>query len=373
MKTSLCRSLGIEMPIFAFSHCRDVVAEVSKAGGMGVLGISGFTPEQLAQELDWLDAHTGGRPYGVDLLMPNNYQDVGAKKLDRNAILPQDVVEFMNCKLDEAGIARLPDDQRDDLLRAEDEHTNVGASEAANLFDVSLQHSQVKLVVSALGTPSRHFVELAHSHGVLVGSLVGKVEHALAQKEAGVDLLIAQGMEAGGHTGSITSMVLWPQIVDAVAPMPVLAAGGIGRGRQMAAALALGAEGVWCGSIWLGTRESELDSDLKQRLFEAASEDAIQTKAHSGKTMRALRSKYSEIWNQPGAPKPLPMPLQFILNHESTLRIKRARATEWMSYPVGQIVGDMAHETSVRQVVQSMLEEYLESVERLHSVTFSEE
>ena len=372
MKTTLCEKLGIQVPIFAFSHCRDVVAEVTKAGGLGVLGISGFTADQLTQELDWLDAHCEGKPYGVDLLMPNNYEDVGVKKLDREAILPKPVVDFMNGELDKAGIPRLPESQREALLRAEDEHTNVGTAEAAALFDIALRHEQVKLVVSALGAPSPHFVEKAHSHGLLVGSLVGKVEHALAQKAVGVDILIAQGMEAGGHTGSITSMVLWPQIVDAVAPMPVLAAGGVGRGRQMAAALALGAEGVWCGSIWLGTRESELQPELKQRLFQAPSEDAIQTRAHSGKPMRALRSKYSEIWQAEGAPKPLPMPLQFILNHESTLRINRARAVDWMFYPVGQIVGDMKHETSVRSIVESMLTEYLDAVDRLHSLTYQE-
>lgn len=368
MKTAICHSLGIDMPIFAFSHCRDVVAEVTKAGGMGVLGISGFTVEQLAQELDWLDTHTNGLPYGVDLLMPNNYQDVGHKKLDRDAILPKDVVDFMNRKLDEAGIARLPENERDAMLRSEDEHTNVGTAEAAKLFDLALQHPRVKLVVSALGTPSKHFIDLAHEHGVLVGALVGKVEHALAQKAAGVDMLIAQGMEAGGHTGSLTSMVLWPQIVDAVAPMPVLAAGGIGRGRQMAAAMALGAEGVWCGSVWLGTRESELQPGLKQRLFDARSEDALQTRAHSGKPMRALRSKYSDVWNEPGAPSPLPMPLQFILNHESTLRIKRAGAVDWMFYPVGQIVGDMKQETSVRQVIHEFLEEFITTADRLQAL-----
>jgi NAD(P)H-dependent flavin oxidoreductase YrpB (nitropropane dioxygenase family) len=185
------------------------------------------------------------------------------------------------------------------------------------------------------------------------------------QMAAGVDLLVAQGSEAGGHTGTISSMVLWPQVVDAAAPLPVLAAGGIGRGRQMAAALALGAEGVWCGSIWLGTTESELTADLRERFYAARSEDAVQSRAITGKPCRTLKSRFTEAYEQPGAPKPLPMPLQSIAITEARLRFERAHAKEWLSYPVGQIVGDMKGDTTVRQVVQEMLAEFADSVERL--------
>jgi NAD(P)H-dependent flavin oxidoreductase YrpB (nitropropane dioxygenase family) len=172
-------------------------------------------------------------------------------------------------------------------------------------------------------------------------------------------------MEAGAHSGNITSMVLWPQIVDAVSPLPVLAAGGIGRGKQMAAAMVLGADGVWCGSIWLGTRESELSPEMKERFFAANSEDAIQRRVFTGKQCRMLRSAFTDAWDAPGAPVPLPMPQQAMLVAEARARIERARKTEYMGYYVGQIVGDMKQETSARSVVYDMLLEFAEATEQL--------
>jgi NAD(P)H-dependent flavin oxidoreductase YrpB (nitropropane dioxygenase family) len=251
------------------------------------------------------------------------------------------------------------------LLNAKLAQIQMTPADSEELVEVAFRHPGIKLMVNALGTPPRHLVERAHSFGIKVGSMVGKVEHVAAQKAAGVDLLIAQGMEAGGHTGSITSMVLWPQVVDAMAPAPVLAAGGIGRGRQMAAALALGASGVWCGSIWLGTTSSDVRPDVKQRLFAAGAEDAVQRKSFSGKSCRILKSKFTEAWEQPGAPAPLPMPLQTILIAESKMRIDRGNAKEYVTYPVGQIVGDMREESTVRQVVYDMLKEFVESAEQL--------
>jgi len=366
MKTRCTQMLGIELPIFAFSHCRDVVAEVSRAGGMGVLGVAGFDAEQLDKELAWIDAHVDGKPYGVDLLIPNTYAAVGSQKLDLDTLLPAAQRDFVARLCDEAGMPKLPQDEAETLLREDARHINMTPEEGHALIERALQHPGVKLVVNALGTPPKAKVAELHARGIKVGSLVGKAEHARAQIEAGVDLLVAQGMEAGGHTGQITSMVLWPQIVDLAAPVPVLAAGGIGRGRQMAAALALGADGIWCGSIWLGTRESELDPLLKQRLFAATSDEAVQTRALTGKPCRALKSRYTEAWEQPGAPRTLPMPLQSLVGTEARLRARRAGAAEWLSWPVGQIVGDLKHETSVREVVRDMIGEFLDSVEKLN-------
>ncbi|MES2258456.1 MAG: nitronate monooxygenase family protein [Pseudomonadota bacterium] len=365
MQTKVCEMFGIELPIFAFSHCRDVVVEVSRAGGMGVLGITGFTAEQLEVELNWIDQHIGGKPYGVDILMPNRYEKVGAMKLDLDQLLPQSHRDFVRKICDDAGIAPLPPADAQQILQSKLAQIQMTPADSEELVEVAFRHPNIKLMVNALGTPPKHLVERAHGFGMKVGSMVGKVEHVAAQKEAGVDLLIAQGMEAGGHTGSITSMVLWPQVVDAFAPAPVLAAGGIGRGRQMAAALALGASGVWCGSIWLGTTSSDVTPDVKQRLFEAGADDAVQRKSFSGKSCRILKSRFTEAWEQPGAPKPLPMPLQTILIAESKLRIDRAGARDYVTYPVGQIVGDMREEQTVKQVVYDMLTEFAESVERL--------
>ena len=363
MKTKLTEMFGIEVPIFAFSHCRDVVVAVSKAGGMGVLGVSGHSAQQVERELAWIDVHIGGKPYGVDVLMPQKHVSMtGGKKMSLE--FPPENMAFMRKLADDAGVPPLPTGEGERLVQEHAQEINMTPDEAAVLLETCLRHP-VRLVVNALGTPPRELVDELHGRGIKVGSLVGRLDHARHQIDAGVDMLVAQGTEAGGHTGTISSMVLWPQIVDAVAPVPVLAAGGVGRGRQMAAALALGAEGVWCGSIWLGTTESELTADLRERFYAAKSEDAIQTRSITGKPCRTLRSRFTDAWEQPGAPKPLTMPLQTLSITETRLRFERAHAKEWLSYPVGQIVGDMNGDTSVRQVVQAMLGEFVESAERL--------
>jgi NAD(P)H-dependent flavin oxidoreductase YrpB (nitropropane dioxygenase family) len=369
MQTKITKMFGIDSPIFAFSHCRDVVAEATRAGGMGVFGIATHSFDHLEEELKWIDRHTDGGFYGVDILMPNTFETVGDKKLDPGSLLPAAHQVFVRNLLDNAGIEPLPSADRDSLLAERISHINIVPEEGEKLLKLALAHPQVKLAVNALGTPPKELVDYCHSRGVLVGSLIGKPGHAKAQKDAGVDLVVAQGSEAGGHTGKISSMVLWPQVVDTMGEIPVLAAGGIGRGRQVAAALALGCEGVWCGSIWLGTAQSDLLPEMKQRLFEAKAEDAIQTRMWTGKPCRILRSKLSDAWDRSDAPPPLPLPLQTILIAESRLRINRARAKDFMSNPVGQIVGDMNEETSVRQVFQQFLEEYVDTMERLNKLT----
>ena len=364
MSTNITAMFGIEVPVFGFSHCRNVVAEITRAGGMGVLVTAYYSAEQLELELKWIDEQVGGKPYGVNLLLPQNYETVGAEPLDYRK-LPEEHVKFLRDLCDDAGIPPLPPAEREQLLRHELDQMHFTPEHAHQLLEVVLSHPGVKLVVSALGVPPADIVQLLHARGLKIGAMTGKVEHAVRHKAAGLDLVIAQGTEAAGHTGIVSSMVLWPEVVDAVAPMPVLAAGGIGGGRQMAAAFALGAQGVWCGSIWLGTRESDLDDEMKQLLFAAKSGDAVQTRSRTGKPGRMLRSKLTEAWVQPGAPKPLPMPWQTVLNTEARLRIARARRTDFLTCPVGQIVGSMKHETSVRQVIYGMLEEFGETVESL--------
>jgi len=362
MRTKATDMFGLEAPIFAFSHCRDVVVEATRAGGMGVLGTTRLDPDTLEQELRWIDDHTHGRSYGLDLALPNKMEKV-RPMADRDLVLPREHVQFVDALLKDAGIPPLPADEYEKLHR-QSPGFRLTAEGGMELIQVALKHPQIKLVVSALGVAPPDMVDLLHARGLKVGALVGSVDHALRQRDAGMDLLVAQGMEAGAHTGNIASMVLWPQVVDAVAPLPVLAAGGIGRGRQMAAALALGAEGVWCGSIWLGTRESELSPEMKECFFEAGSEDAVQRRVLTGKQCRMLRSKFTEAWAAPGAPTPLPMPLQPMLVAEARARIERSRNKDYLTYYVGQIVGDMKAETSVRSVIQEMLNEFADTFER---------
>ena len=369
MRTSATAMLGIDVPIFAFSHCRDVVVEVSKAGGMGVLGAAGFDPQHLEEELQWIDAHVGDKPYGVDVLIPSTYAKVGTGELNLDEVLPAEQRSFVTRLCDQAGLPPLPQNEAHSLLQKEARQLNMTPEQARELLDVAVRHRGVRLIVNALGTPPREEVARLKALGFKVGSLIGKADHVKSQLDAGVDLLVAQGTEAGGHTGVITSMVLWPQVIDLAGSIPVLAAGGIGRGKQMAAALAMGAAGVWCGSIWLGTRQSELDPLVRQRFYEAKSEDAVQTRALTGKPCRTLRSKFLEAWDAEDAPPTLMLPLQTLVGLEARLRAQRAKAKDWLSYPVGQIVGDMKAETSVREVVQGMLEEFLESVERLNALT----
>jgi NAD(P)H-dependent flavin oxidoreductase YrpB (nitropropane dioxygenase family) len=365
MKSRLCEMFGIEAPIFAFSHCRDVVVEVSKAGGMGVLGMARMSPERLREELRWIDAHIEGKPYGIDVLMPTSYQAAGELKFDADRLFPKEQLEFVRNLLDAAGIPPLPGKDAEAITRDLVKEFSFTPQESAQMIDIAMEHP-IKLIVNALGSPPRELVDRAHARGIKIAALAGAVKHAIRHKEAGCDFVIAVGTEAGGHTGKITSLVLWPRVVDAVAPLPVLGAGGVGRGRQLAAAIALGCEGVWCGSIWLKTVQSEVPPEIKKLLFKADSEDAIVTKSVTGKPCRTLRSKFTDAWDQPGAPATLPAPLQALLWWgQGRTRVERVRANDFLTYPVGQIVGDMTEETSVRNVVYDMLNEFVEAKERL--------
>jgi NAD(P)H-dependent flavin oxidoreductase YrpB (nitropropane dioxygenase family) len=368
MKTPICDRLGCDVPIFAFSHCRDVVLEVTKAGGFGVLGAVTFSAEQLELELKWIDEHVGDKSYGVDVLIPSNY-DRATEEAEEPVVdlIPGEQKLFVDKMLDAEGVPPLSSDDAAEARRElMGRGRNSTPSGARKLIDVALKHPKVKLVVSALGAPPRELVDELHARGILVGSLCGKREHAIAQREAGVDIIVAQGTEAGGHTGQISTMVLVPQVADVLGPnMAVLAAGGISRGKQIAAAFALGAQGVWMGTIWLGTRESELTPMEKEILFRAASEDAVQRKWMTGKTVRMIKSKASEAWEQPGAPKHLKPPLQNILYHGARIRIEKGHRADLCSFPAGQVVGNMHEETSVRQVMQDLMEEYIATAERL--------
>jgi NAD(P)H-dependent flavin oxidoreductase YrpB (nitropropane dioxygenase family) len=367
MRTTCAEAFGIEVPIFAFSHCRDVVAAVTKTGGMGVLGAAWMTPDELEMSLKWIDGEVGGRPYGVDLVFPGTFQDVDGTE-DLVSLLPRSHRAFVDRLLDDAGIARLSEHERASFMRAYAQKMAMTPRKSEQQFEIVLRHP-ARFIVGALGVPPASIVEAAHGKGIKVGALVGSAKHTMKQREAGVDVVVAQGTEAGGSVGAISSLVLWPQVVEAAGPMPVLAAGGIGRGSQILAALAIGAAGVWLGSIWLGTRESELAPEMKQRLFAAASEDAVLSRALTGKPGRMLRSRYQEAWDAPGAPMPLTFPLQSILGGDPFKRAERAGQLDYWTYSVGQIVGDMTEETTVRQVMERLLTEYVEALERLKTVT----
>jgi NAD(P)H-dependent flavin oxidoreductase YrpB (nitropropane dioxygenase family) len=377
MQTEICDRLGIEFPIFAFSHCRDVVAAVSKAGGFGVLGAVAFSPAQLETELDWIDAHVGDRPYGVDIIVPAKYVGIEEGGLTRSQVgelIPEEHRQFVEDMLDRYGVEQLPSD--DGRAGGGDELMGFSHQSGRALLDVVWAHDKVKLVANALGPAPEYLVAEAHERGILVAGLVGTVVHAERQQAAGVDVIIAQGYEAGGHTGEIGTMVLVPQVVDAVAPTPVLAAGGIADGRQVAAALALGAQGVWCGSVWLTTEEAETHPVVKEKFLAATSADTLRSRAKTGKPARQLRSAWTDEWDNPDNPEPLAMPLQLILVAEAEQRIGRSAASSegarrLINYFVGQAVGQMNETKSASQVVFDLVDGYVDAATRL-AATISE-
>lgn len=371
MHTPICDRLGIEVPIFAFTHCRDVVVAVSKAGGLGVLGAVGFTPERLREELDWIDAHIGDRPYAVDIVIPQKYEgsenhDPVELEKQLNAMVPQGHRDFAEQLLRDHGVPEWPDtDERMGLL-------GWTEATATPLLEEALKRPQVKLIANALGTPPKDIIERIHASGRLVAALCGKVKQAVQHKQNGVDIIIAQGSEGGGHTGEVGSIVLWPQIIDAVAPLPVLAAGGIGNGRQVAAAMAMGAEGVWCGSLWLAVAEASAEPEEKECYFAATSEDTVRSPSWTGKPARMLRNDWTEAWAKPGNPKPLPMPLQGLVSADAMRRTYRYVAqndTRKVAFHlVGQVVGQIKQVETSRGVVQRLLQEYADAMERLNGL-----
>ena len=366
MHTRLCDELGIEFPIFAFSHCRDVVAAVSKAGGLGVLGALAFSPEQLEIELNWIDEHVDGKPYGVDVVMPAKYAGAGELDPERmgeqlKEMIPQQHRDWVNQLLAEHDVPELSDEDRSEGL------LGWVHEKGREQVQIALEHP-IKLLANALGSPPKDVVDLSHEHGVKVAALCGSVQQAERHVNQGVDIVVAQGGEAGGHTGDVASLVLWPDVVDAVAPAPVLAAGGIGTGRQIAAALALGCEGVWTGSIWLTTAEADTGTMAMEKLLAAGARDTVRSRSWTGKPARMLRTEWTEAWEREDSPGTLPMPLQFMLINDAMRRINKFNVKELTTMPVGQIVGRMNTVRPVRDVMFDLVDEFVESSQKLEKL-----
>ena len=365
MQTELCERFGIQYPIFAFTPSEHVAAAVSKAGGLGVLGAVRFNdPAELDATLDWLDDNPDGKPYGVDVVMPMQMPTEG-KAVDLQAMIPPDHITFVERTLQQLGVPPLPEGEgRDGVL-------GWLHSVARSHVDIALAHRPV-LIANALGSPPKDVIDQAHAAGVQVAALAGAAKHALSHVANGVDIIIAQGYEAGGHTGEIATMVLTPEIVDAVGPdVAVLGAGGIGRGRQVAASLALGAQGVWTGSVWLTTEEYQnlnTNAGMTEAFLRASSADTVRTRVYTGKPARLLKTKWTEAWDAEDAPAPLPMPLQNLLVSDAHSRMNSAGNPDVISMPVGQIVGSMNKVRPVAEVMADLIGEYEETIERLSSL-----
>ncbi len=369
MNTALCRMLGIEFPLLAFSHCRDVVAAVSKSGGFGVFGAAGYTPDQLETELAWIDAHVDGKPYGVDLLIPENLAvrtAAGATQADLAGQISPAHRSFVHDLLRRHEVDPISGYyQREDPNRPVSYQFDTGE----HLMDVAFRHP-IRLIANALGVPPSSMLERARRHGIPCAALVGAREHAVRQVAAGVDIIVAQGTEAGGHCGEVSTMVVVPEVLRAVqGKVPVLAAGGIMTGRQMAACMAMGAAGAWTGSVWLATTEAETSPVFREKMVAARSRDTVRSRGRTGKPARQLRSAWTDAWEGTDNPGTLAMPLQGLLSEPAMARVNKAaeggnaKARNLVSYFVGQGVGLVEDIPSCRQVVAGFMAEFADALD----------
>lgn len=370
MRTALCDELGIEFPIFAFTHCRDVVVAVSKAGGFGVLGAVGFTPEQLEVELNWIDENIGDHSYGVDIVIPNKYEgmdsNLSADELGEmlRSMVPQAHLDFGRKILRDHGVQ--VEEGSDNALQL------LGWTEATATpqVEVSLRHPKMTLIANALGTPPAEMIEHLHANGRKVAALCGSPSQAKKHADAGVDIIIAQGGEGGGHCGEVGSIVLWPQAVKAVAPVPVLAAGGIGSGAQIAAALAMGCEGAWTGSQWLMVEEAENTAVQQKAYADASSRDTVRSRSFTGKPCRMLKNDWTEAWEKSGNPEPLGMPLQYMVSGMAVAATHRHpdQTVDVAFNPVGQVVGQLTKVEKTATVIERWVQEYVDATTRLEEL-----
>jgi NAD(P)H-dependent flavin oxidoreductase YrpB (nitropropane dioxygenase family) len=368
MRTPLCEDLGIEFPIFAFTHCRDVVVAVSRAGGFGVLGAVGFTPEQLEIELGWIDENIGDHAYGVDIVIPNKYEgmdsDMSGEDLAEmlRMMVPQEHLDFGRKVLTDHGVP-IPEGSTENALQL------LGWTEATATpqVEVALRHPKMTLIANALGTPPADMIEHIHASGRRVAALCGSPSQARKHADAGVDIVIAQGGEGGGHCGEVGSIVLWPQVVKEVAPVPVLAAGGIGTGQQIAAALAMGCQGAWTGSQWLMVEEAENTAVQQQAYADATSRDTVRSRSFTGKPCRMLKNDWTEAWSTPGNPEPLGMPLQYMVSGMAVAATHKYpdQTVDVAFNPVGQVVGQLTKVEKTSTVIERWVEEYVEATTRL--------
>jgi len=369
MRTPICDDLGIEFPIFAFTHCRDVVVAVSKAGGFGVLGAVGFSPEQLEIEMNWIDEHIGDAPYGVDIVIPNKYEgmdsNMSGEELTKmlQSMVPAETLDFGRKLLRDHGVPLNEDSDNSLQLLGWTEAT------ATPQVEIALQHPKVTLIANALGTPPADMIEKIQSAGRKVAALCGSPKQARKHADAGVDIIIAQGGEGGGHCGEVGSIVLWPQVVKEVAPVPVLAAGGIGSGEQIAAALALGAQGAWTGSQWLMVEEAENTPVQQQTYIDASSRDTVRSRSFTGKPCRMLRNDWTEAWEDPKNPDPLGMPLQYMVSGMAVAATHKYpdESIDVAFNPVGQVVGQFRKVEKTSAVIERWVTEYIDATSSLDS------
>lgn len=358
LRTPLCDLLGIEYPIILAGMAvggRQVtaptpiklVAEISNAGGLGVMGDSFLDLDELDAGIKELRSLVGDRPFGVDFLLPATRADVTTSKKEVYAQIKRDYpkhVAVVESLIEEHG-----------LTQAEVSETEPMSTDLLNRKIDVLLDNKVPVFAAALGDPAM-MTERAHAQGMKVIGMAGAVRHAQRHVAANVDIIAAQGTEAGGHTGNISTFVLVPQIVDVVAPMPVLAAGGIGSGRHVAAALALGAQGVWVGTAFLTAEETNIPDAHQQQILKGRSDEFTVSKFHSGKQQRSYHNVVKDAWARSGLPA-LDMPLQGILQEPLTIAARNAGRWDLVGNPSGQISGMLTERLPAKRILMDMVSE----------------
>jgi len=301
----LCEQLGIDTPIFGFAHDVATVAAISRAGGYGVYGATRRFPEEIRDELAEIRRLVGDRPFGVDLVLPPGMPEHNSREAIE-AEIPQEHKDFVQSIIDRYQVppASGPGMRTRFIRSSEIEANQIEA----------VLNSSVNLFACGIGAP-KAVVQAAKARGQITLALIGSPHHVQRSIDAGVDIIVAQGYDGGAHTGPIGTFSLVPQIVEAAGDLPVLVAGGVATGQHIAAALAMGAQGVWLGTAWLFSSEHQahMHPVNTKKLIEAGSGDTVITRSESGKTFRQVRTAWSQAWEAEGAPSPLKMPYQDVL------------------------------------------------------------
>ena len=358
LHTKICDTFGAEFPIFAFTHCKDVAAAVTNAGGIGVLGVLAREPDEIVKDIQWMRARVGDKPFGIDLVFPASVPAGMPTIEDLVGQIPEQHRKFVDSIFEDYGVPHPKGEVNPNGISK----GGLYSQEVARKQLDAVLEETVPFLASGLGNPA-FAIEAAHARGIKVGGLSGRVRQARREIEAGVDVVIAQGYDAGGHTGDIGTFTLVPRVVQIAGDTPVLLAGGVGTGAHLAAALCLGAAGIWSGSIWLASRESDMSMLMKERLIEATEEDTIRSRALTGKPARQLRNRYNALWEDPKNPDPLSMPLQGILTAELQAGIRESEMVEWMGTPLGQMVGNIASIKPCSEIVLDLVSEAMDILE----------
>lgn len=357
LRTPVCDAYGIDVPVFGFAHDVATVAAISNSGGLGVYGATRRFPHEIRDELAEIRDLVGDRPFGVDLVLPDGMPEHNSREAIE-AHIPEGHKAFVRRIIDKYDVpAPSGPGMRTRFIRS----TEIEAEQLD-----AVMASDVDLFACGIGAP-RAAVDQARELGKKTAALIGSPRHVRRAVASGVDLIVAQGYDAGAHTGPIGTFSLVPQIVDAVDPLPVLAAGGVATGRHLAAALAMGAQGVWTGTMWLATTEhtAHMAPALVAKLLAATSADTVITRSESGKTFRQIRSAWSDEWDAPDAPIPLKMPYQDVLVGDLLGAIDEHEVEPLLHSGAGQSIGYVTAVKPTAEVLGEMIDEARSALGRL--------